>query len=317
MRGSRAKRLRNPGRAQRGRGQRGKAKKTMLLIDRAQAILEEIQPAGVRAACYRLFVKGWLRSMSKNDTNMVSSQLVWAREQCIIPWAWIVDETRPVERDSQWTDIPEYLKAVEYSYRRDYWTHQAVRLQVWSEKATIGGILSPVLHAYGVGWCYVHGYGSATRVHATAEDSLHDARHLIILYVGDWDYSGMHMSDIDLPERLTRYGGQLTLRRIALTAEDIADPALPSFAAKRTDSRYQWFVERYGQRCWELDALNPNILRARVEAVIRECINWEIWERCRLAEVAEKDTIRRVVGNMISSGLAVKRSADAPTVQGA
>jgi hypothetical protein len=169
--------------------------------------------------------------------------------------------------DPQWTDIPNDLKAVERSYHRDYWRQQGVRLQVWSEKATVGGILAPVLHEYGVGWCYVHGYGSATRVHGTAEESLRDTRQLVILYVGDWDCSGMHMSESDLPG-LSRYGGRVKLRRIALTDGDVEDPALPLFAAKRSDSRYRWFVERYGTRCWELDAMNPNELRDRVDEAI-------------------------------------------------
>jgi hypothetical protein len=292
----------------RGRGQRGKSEKTMLLINRAKTILEEVQPAGVRAICYRLFVNKWLRSMGKNDTDTVSRHLVWAREQEHIPWDWIVDETRPIERDPQWTDIPNYLKAVEQSYRRDYWRQQGVRLQVWSEKATVGGILAPVLHEYGVGWCYVHGYGSATRVHETADESLRDTRQLVILYVGDWDCSGMHMSEVDLPERLRRYGGQVKLIRIALTQPDVDAMDGLAFPAKRTDSRYRWFVERYGTKCWELDAMNPNDLRDRVEEAIQEYIDWDIWERCELTEAAEKESIRTVVGKMIISGLAAKKS---------
>jgi hypothetical protein len=273
------------------------------LIQRAKNLLEEIQPAGVRAVCYRLFVNDWLPSMAKNDTDTVSRHLVWAREQEIIPWEWIVDETRPVERDPQWTDIRSFMRTVQRAYRRDYWAQQGICLQVWSEKATVGGILRPVLEEYGVGWCYVHGYGSATRVHETAEESLCDTRQLVIVYVGDWDCSGMHMSEADLPERLLRYGGRVTLRRIALTAEDVADPDLPSFPAKRTDSRYGWFVERYGRKCWELDAMNPNELRDRVAAHIQAYIHWDVWERCRLAEAAEQETIRTVVGQMIISGL--------------
>jgi hypothetical protein len=236
---------------------------------------------------------------------------VWAREQEIIPWDWIVDETRPVERDPQWIDIPNYLKAVEQSYRLDYWRQQGVRLQVWSEKATVGGILAPVLHEYGVGWCYIYGYGSATRVHETAEESLRDTRQLVILYVGDWDCSGMHMSEVDLPERLLRYGGRVKLIRIALSQADVDAMDDLAFSAKRTDSRYRWFVGRYGTKCWELDAMNPNELRDRVEEEIQDYIDWDIWERCELAEAAEKESIRTVVRQvrqMIISGLASKKS---------
>ena len=34
---------------------------------------------------------------------------------------------------------------------------------------------------------------------------------------------------------------------------------LPSFSAsdKKKDPRYKWFVQNFGNRCWELDALDP------------------------------------------------------------
>ena len=72
---------------------RGKSEKSLELISIAREILEEIQPATVRAVCYRLFVAGVIDSMEKKNTSRVSVQLTWAREQGIIPWAWIVDET--------------------------------------------------------------------------------------------------------------------------------------------------------------------------------------------------------------------------------
>ncbi len=49
-------------------------------------ILDEIQPASVRAVCYRLFTLGIISSTNKNSTNKVSSHLTcWARERGIIP----------------------------------------------------------------------------------------------------------------------------------------------------------------------------------------------------------------------------------------
>ena len=72
---------------------RGKSQKTLELIDAAWDILDEIQPASVRAVCYRWFTLGIISSMNKNSTNKVSSHLTGARERGIIPWTWIVDET--------------------------------------------------------------------------------------------------------------------------------------------------------------------------------------------------------------------------------
>jgi hypothetical protein len=66
------------------------------------------------------------------------------------------------------------------------------------------------------------------------------------------------MSERDLPERIKKYGGDhITLKRIALTAEQTT--SLRSFPAsdKAKDTRYKWFVQNYGDRCWELDAMDP------------------------------------------------------------
>jgi hypothetical protein len=76
---------------------RGKSFKNIELIAVARAILEDIQPASVRAVCYQLFNRKLLASMAKNETNRVSAQLRDARENGLIPWDWIVDETREAE----------------------------------------------------------------------------------------------------------------------------------------------------------------------------------------------------------------------------
>src|ERR1043166_3044043 len=81
---------------------RGIAQKTRTLIDAAAEILREIQPATVRAVCYRLFPLGLIDSMAKTNTNKVSNALVYAREEGFVPWEWIVDETREPERVSAW-----------------------------------------------------------------------------------------------------------------------------------------------------------------------------------------------------------------------
>jgi hypothetical protein len=55
-------------------------------------------------------------------------------------------------------------------------------------------------------------------------------------------------------------------------------------------------VKQYGQRCWELDALSPVVLRNRLEAAIRAEIDWDAWRRCELAERAETESLREVLG---------------------
>lgn len=276
---------------------RGKSQRNLALIDAAYDILAEIQPATIRAVCYQLFTKKMIGSMSKNDTNKVSVQLRDAREAGIIPWEWVVDETREAERVQAWQDPAAYVKVVKRSYRRDRWQDQPYRLEVWSEKGTVRGTLAPVLEDYGLTFRVMHGYGSATTVHQVAEESLTDPRRLTALYVGDWDPSGLHMSELDLPRRLNAYGGDVRVLRLALDEQDVREGDLPSFDVemKRGDPRYQWFVERYGSTCWELDALSPVILRERVEQAIAHRLDPDAWQRAAVTEAAELESLSTIL----------------------
>jgi hypothetical protein len=273
---------------------RGRAQRTLDLIEASYEILSDIKPATFRAVCYKLFTGGLIASMANTETNKVSRLLTLAREAGAIPWQWVVDETREPERVNAWDDPQDYARAVINSYRRDYWSQQPAPVETWSEKGTVRGTLAPVFDEYGTTFRVLHGYSSATVIRQIAEETAN--QHRIVFYVGDWDPSGLHMSEVDLPQRLTAYGAKVTLIRIALTQAD-TNSGLPHFAVetKRGDSRYSWFVRNYGQRCFELDALDPNVLRARVEQYIRTQIDFDAWARCKAVEAAEQRSLVEVM----------------------
>jgi hypothetical protein len=268
----------------------------MALIDAAVTILAEVQPASIRAVCYRLFTMGHIAAMTKGETNRVSSQLTWAREHGVIPWGWVVDETRAPERVNAWSDPAAFIETVQRSYRRDRWTDQPEWIEVWSEKGTIRGTLAPVLQEYGITFRVMHGYGSATALHEIAVETQRTNRPLTVFYVGDWDPSGLHMSADDLPNRLERYRGSASIIRLALTSDDVAGD-LPWFSveSKSRDPRYRWFRDRYGDRCWELDALSPVILRERTRLHIIERIDPDAWGRADTAERAEIESLSTIL----------------------
>jgi hypothetical protein len=273
---------------------RGMAQRSLDLIEAMRAKAEATQPITGRGIGYKLFTAGLIASMSKPEMQRVYRLLKEAREHGIIPWEWIVDETRALERASTWSDPAEYARCVAQSYRRDFWDQQPYRVQIWSEKGTVRGVLAPVLDEYAVGFLPVHGFSSATTAHDTAED--YDGRDLIVLYVGDFDPSGMFMSEQDLPARFARYdGNHIKLQRIALTREHVR--GLPSFSAsdKAKDPRYKWFRKNYGDRCWELDAMDPNDLRACVESEIVNLIEPIAWERCEVVNKAEQASLKTIL----------------------
>ncbi len=164
-----------------------------------------------------------------------------------------------------------------------------------------------------------------------------EGKDFVALYVGDWDPSGLHMSEVDLPERLQRYrriivpnaacnadlsrlthselaaleakldNVDFTIKRIALLEDDLED--LPSFPLeskmstedKKGDTRAPWYKENYHPtKCWELDAMNPRALRARVESEIVRYIDQELWERVEEGERAERESIRQFADSLKS-----------------
>ena len=275
---------------------RGRARKSLDLIEAMFEIAHEAHPITGRGVGYKLFTSGLIPSMDRSDMQRVYRLLKEAREESIIPWHWIVDEAREFECVPSWNDPEEFARSLSRQYRRDFWQQQPVRCEVWSEKGTLRGVLAPVLDEYAVGFRVMHGFCSATVAHDIAEDD--DGRSLIGLYVGDWDPSGLWMSEHDLPDRFEKYDGDhVEIARIALTRDQTV--GLSSFPAsdKRKDPRYKWFIENFGNRCWEIDALDPNILRACVEEEIKSLIELEAWKRCEVVNRAESDSLRHVLNN--------------------
>ena len=191
------------------------------------------------------------------------------------------------------------MHSVGRQYRRDLWQTQPCIVEVWSEKGTVRGVLAPILDKYGVGFRVMHGFASATAVYDAAQEG-DEGQPLVALYVGDYDPSGMFMSEEDLPTRLDQYGGEhVEFERVALTRIDTIGlqsfPAAdkgPNKKGKGGDKRYKWFVERFGHECWELDAMDPNDLRERVEAAILANLDGDEWHRVSALNVAEQDSLR-------------------------
>lgn len=274
---------------------RGKAQRTLDLERAIIEIVEERAPITVRGVCYGLFTLGLIPSMAVGETKKVSRIMTMMREEGELDWTLIVDGSRAVERISSWRNPDQIITSAVNSYRLDYWQFQPSLVEVWSEKSTVQGILAPVLDEYGVTFRVMKGFASYTAARQAAEDSLllQEGQSGVVLYLGDWDPSGMYMSEIDLPMRLDRYGSEWKFQRIALIEDDLA--ALSSFDVKDKsgDVRFDWYVEHYGNRAWELDAMNPVDLRSRVADEIKSRLDMDAWEHAIAVEAVEIDSMRQ------------------------
>jgi hypothetical protein len=86
---------------------RGKAQHSIDLIEAMYAAAQKAEPITGRGIGYKLFTAGMIPSMSRNEMQRVYRLLKEAREEGKIPWPWIVDETREIERVATWDDPAE------------------------------------------------------------------------------------------------------------------------------------------------------------------------------------------------------------------
>ena len=276
---------------------RGKSSATTEMERAISAIVDERAPITIRGICYGLFVMGLIKSMATGETAKVSRIATAMRESGALDWTKVVDASRSVDRAQSWRNPDAIIDVAVNAYRRNAWQDQPAHVEIWCEKSTVAGVLAPVLDAYGVTFRALKGFGSYTSIRQAAEDSLDldPSQSGHVLYLGDWDPSGLFMSMVDLPKRLERYGSRWHYQRIAIIDGDL--DALPSFptASKSDDGRYAWYVQHTTAdptKCWELDAMDPNDLRERVGGAIDTFIDQDAWRHSKRIEQAEVESMQ-------------------------
>jgi hypothetical protein len=68
-----------------------------------------------------------------------------------------------------------------------------------------------------------------------------------------------------------------------LTIEQVRDPELDldrlAIAVKPSDSRAKNYIAEYGTRCWEVDVLPPDQIRAALDSHINCWLDTAAWDR--------------------------------------
>ena len=80
---------------------------------------------------------------------------------------------------------------------------------------------------------------------------------------------------------------------IGLTMEQIEEFDPPPNPAKITDSRAKWYINKFGDMSWEVDALNPQDMARIVEEKILESIDVDEYDRVIAEEEADKTALKK------------------------
>ncbi len=266
--------------------------------DALYRIVAESQPTGVRFTYYRAVSKGLI---PKTDLGYVKVQRALAamREAGRLPYEWIVDSSRWMRKSRTYDGVEDVLYDVAASYRRSLWTDSGVAVEVWCESESVAGVLVGVTDPWDVPLFPIKGQTSIAFAHSAAQTYRHDPRELVVYYVGDRDPAGLEI-ETNLREKLSRYSGgrQFSFERLACTAEQVEQwhllgtrPKKTSYRDAVTGAKEQWRGEAY-----EVEAIDPPILRDIVEEAITRWIDPEALRLHRIAEADERAFLEQLAG---------------------
>ena len=187
--------------------------------------------------------------------------LTKAREDSDIDWRKIEDRRRStIGGDYGFSDPEQWKKftldRLGKNYVEQMWLSQDERIEVWVEKEALASLISTVAEGFKVITFPTVGYGSFTTYMESAQRFNNDYAgfsKITILDFRDHDPSGIDMSR-DTRDRLIRYGvdeEKLTVKRIALTIDQVREHNLAPNPTKTLDPRAKDYLAEFGNECWE------------------------------------------------------------------
>jgi len=260
-------------------------KGTEALMFQAQEILKDYRRQGyvltVRQLYYQFVSKDLLENNEKNYKMLIST-ITKARLAGLISWHAIEDRNRGAVTYRSEESEENVLSGIEYGLSYDHWARQEHYVEVWVEKDALSSVIEKPCGKYGVPYLACKGYLSASemwRAGQRFEKAIEDGKKCVIIHLGDHDPSGLDMTR-DNQERMNLFTQNMgvDLRRIALNMDQIEHYAPPPNPAKVTDSRAVNYIKQYGNKSWELDALEPKVIDALITKEIKGMIDQDRWD---------------------------------------
>jgi len=255
---------------------------------------------------------------TEQNYKMLGGIISDARLAGMLEWETLVDRGRTTIENPHWNTPADIVEAAALSYRIDMWEHQRFHVEVMVEKQALEGVLVPVCQKLDVPFTANKGYSSSSAMYQAGkrlEQKLEQGKEVIVLYLGDHDPSGLDMSR-DVTDRLALFSGagywdethkkvevyadyydRFNIRRIALNMGQIDQYNPPPNPTKMTDSRASAYLRQYGQDCWELDALDPDVLGTLVGEQVSLYVDGTKWHEAQ----ARWDTGRKLLLNMATT----------------
>jgi hypothetical protein len=261
-------------------------------IDQINTIIDEYQRQGYKLTLRQLFYQLVSRDIIENTVNSYKNTINIVKDGrlCgLIDWEAIEDRTREARaiygvqkiyrHNVDAADIMQaVLERIEGYYLHE-WTNQPYYLEIWVEKSALESIVESAARFHYTPYLAMRGYPSLSLYKDAAARFIKHAssgQQCVVVHLGDHDPSGMDMTE-DIKKHMSLLGASVTVERVALNMDQVVQYGPPPNPAKETDTRAPEYIKKFGPVSWELDALEPAVLKNLVKTKIKEYFDEEIY----------------------------------------
>jgi hypothetical protein len=157
--------------------------------------------------------------------------------------------------------------------------------EIWVEKDSIRNFIAKLATRYRLSIQVLRGFASLS-MYRKALERARRRGVTTVLYIGDHDPSGLLIETIAQEEMDHKRG--IIFYRLAITMEQIRRFKPPSRPVNTKDSRAQAYIEKYGNRVWDVEAIKPRTLHHLIELGLREAVPPEFLAEAETREKASR-----------------------------
>jgi hypothetical protein len=274
------------------------------IITVAEQICAEYMEQGYTLTLRQLYYQFVARDIVSNtmqEYKRIGSVVNDARLAGRLDWDAIEDRTRNLEQLSTWDSPKDILEATAKQFRFDWWDSQPVRIEIWVEKEALVGVIERVAYRYRVPYFACRGYTSQSETWRAGQRFIEHNEHgqpVKVLHLGDHDPSGIDMTrDNDDRLQIFSENGDVEIIRLALNEDQVHRYRPPPNPAKLTDSRAVGYIKKFGDKSWELDALDPKVIDDLISGEIENHIDTEAWDTAKEREKNARERIAKMAKN--------------------
>jgi hypothetical protein len=279
--------------------------KTLAMIAHANGIIEEYVKAGFKLTLRQLYYQFVARDLFANtgkNYGLLKRTMQDARNAGESDWYAMEDRSRRVNSYAAWVSPKDFISSEIEFYAEDLWDGQRFCPEVWVEKDALIGIVAAACEDRRVPHFSIHGNVGQLMMHDAGKRfaaQLGLGLLPIVIYLGDHDPSGIAMTK-DIERRLEFYAGEpIEVRRIALNMDQVRQYHLPPNFAKEKDPNLSKYIREFGtDKCWELDALAPDVIAALIRDEVEDMIDEKKWAAAVRSEQRNRKVLSKIASEI-------------------